>query len=185
MAHNTALKGRSSTVMPARLLFRTARAEHWAEWRIGPFRAASSVQSTALAAEMRFLDEARTCPSTSHANTPARASLDKPPSPVHVVRSALHCDSMRRSHSRTVMIEIRITITPVLDDGPRPERWFRNYYTCPLDDTKWADEWSCMCNDRCPVCNAEIQPDESLDMIAGVIRAPGCPPVEPRRHRGR
>jgi hypothetical protein len=27
--------------------------------------------------------------------------------------------------------------------------------------TSWDDEWSCMCNDRCPVCNAEIEPTHS------------------------
>jgi hypothetical protein len=25
----------------------------------------------------------------------------------------------------------------------------------------WRDEWSCACNDRCPVCNKEIEPAES------------------------
>jgi hypothetical protein len=41
---------------------------------------------------------------------------------------------------------------------------FRNYYRCPNDGTEWSDEWSCMCNDRCPLCNAEIEPYESEDI---------------------
>jgi hypothetical protein len=24
----------------------------------------------------------------------------------------------------------------------------------------WWDEWDCLCNDRCPKCNAEIEPDD-------------------------
>lgn len=28
----------------------------------------------------------------------------------------------------------------------------------------WIDTWSCMCNDRCPVCNKEIEPYFSRDM---------------------
>lgn len=30
--------------------------------------------------------------------------------------------------------------------------------------TTWNDEWSCMCNDRCPVCNAEIEPSYSKEI---------------------
>jgi len=37
-----------------------------------------------------------------------------------------------------------------------------NYYThedCPVQPhVAWVDEWSCACNDRCPSCNAEIEP---------------------------
>ncbi len=38
---------------------------------------------------------------------------------------------------------------------------FRNHYRCPSDGTEWADQWSCMCNDRCPVCGDEIEPYQS------------------------
>jgi hypothetical protein len=30
----------------------------------------------------------------------------------------------------------------------------------------WIDTWSCMCNDRCPVCNSEIEPYFSMDVTA-------------------
>lgn len=33
-----------------------------------------------------------------------------------------------------------------------------NYYRCPKDGAEWADAWSCMCNAKCPVCSAEIEP---------------------------
>lgn len=44
------------------------------------------------------------------------------------------------------------------------EAWFRNYYYCRDDDTQWDDEWDCMCNDRCPTCNKEIEPYHSEDL---------------------
>ena len=37
--------------------------------------------------------------------------------------------------------------------------WFRKHHTCPCG-TNWWDEWDCLCNDRCPNCNAEIEPDD-------------------------
>jgi hypothetical protein len=36
---------------------------------------------------------------------------------------------------------------------------FRKHHTCPCG-TDWWDEWDCLCNDRCPTCDAEIAPDE-------------------------
>jgi len=41
---------------------------------------------------------------------------------------------------------------------------FVNYYRCPNDGTEWADAWSCMSNDKCPSCNAEIEPYRSDDI---------------------
>jgi len=37
--------------------------------------------------------------------------------------------------------------------------WFRKHHTCPCG-SRWWDEWDCLCNDRCPVCDAEVEPDE-------------------------
>ena len=37
--------------------------------------------------------------------------------------------------------------------------WFRKHHTCPCG-TAWWDEWDCLCNGRCPTCDAEIEPDE-------------------------
>jgi hypothetical protein len=43
-----------------------------------------------------------------------------------------------------------------------PGLWFRNHYRhCGQE---WNDEWSCMCNDKCPVCDAEIEPFKSDDL---------------------
>ena len=40
---------------------------------------------------------------------------------------------------------------------------FRNDYECSCGET-WSDEWSCMCNDRCPKCNKEIEPSQSQEL---------------------
>ena len=37
----------------------------------------------------------------------------------------------------------------------------------------WIDTWSCMCNDRCPVCNREIEPYFSKDLVEESIKGPG------------
>lgn len=46
-----------------------------------------------------------------------------------------------------------------------PEQWFLNEYYCVECDISWEDEWSCMCNDHCPKCDAEIEPIKSKDIM--------------------
>ena len=40
---------------------------------------------------------------------------------------------------------------------------YRNFYRCPCG-CEWADEWDCMCNDRCPDCDAECEPFDSEEV---------------------
>ncbi len=49
-------------------------------------------------------------------------------------------------------------------EDPVLAQWFENHYICSECGTSWTDEWSCMCDDRCPKCNAEIVPTESVDL---------------------
>lgn len=46
--------------------------------------------------------------------------------------------------------------------------WYLNHYRhddCPVrPGVEWDDSWSCMCNDRCPECGAEIEPYESEEV---------------------
>ena len=42
--------------------------------------------------------------------------------------------------------------------------WFRNSYQHEECDASWIDEWSCACDDRCPVCDAEIVPYDAVDL---------------------
>jgi len=42
---------------------------------------------------------------------------------------------------------------------------FRKHYTCPCG-TSWWDEHDCLCNDRCPTCDAEIEPDDYEEVDA-------------------
>lgn len=40
--------------------------------------------------------------------------------------------------------------------------WFQNHYRhCGQE---WTTQWSCQCNDRCPRCNAEIEPYNSVEL---------------------
>lgn len=39
-------------------------------------------------------------------------------------------------------------------------------YHCEECDTSWSDTWTCACNDRCPSCDAEIEPNEYKDFDA-------------------
>ncbi len=45
--------------------------------------------------------------------------------------------------------------------------WYLKHYECDQCGCTWTDEWSCACNDRCPSCNAEIEPyeDENLTYV--------------------
>lgn len=46
--------------------------------------------------------------------------------------------------------------------------WFRNYYRhedCNVQPgIEWNDCADSMCNDRCPACRAEIEPEDSADL---------------------
>ncbi len=46
--------------------------------------------------------------------------------------------------------------------------WFRKSYWCDECEVGWTDEWSCACNDRCPECDAEIEPFEAEDLSVQV-----------------
>jgi PHP family Zn ribbon phosphoesterase len=54
------------------------------------------------------------------------------------------------------------------DDDPDAGR-YTNYYRCEKCNVDWEDTWSCTCNDRCPKCNAEIEPHLSEDNFTGEI----------------
>ena len=43
--------------------------------------------------------------------------------------------------------------------------WFLNLYKCDRCRRRWADEWSCMCDDECPHCGArDLTPYNSEDL---------------------
>jgi hypothetical protein len=56
------------------------------------------------------------------------------------------------------------TVISVVPAPPKAPFLFRNYYLCPKDGIEWRDEWNHSCNDRCPVCDAEIGPYFSEDI---------------------
>jgi hypothetical protein len=42
--------------------------------------------------------------------------------------------------------------------------WFINHYRCHECNVSWLDEYDCICNDRCPKCQAEIAPESSEEV---------------------
>lgn len=55
----------------------------------------------------------------------------------------------------------------LLDDDPGSSilvRWFRKEYLCPHCACEWEDCWTCACNDRCPDCDLECEPEVYLDL---------------------
>jgi len=41
-------------------------------------------------------------------------------------------------------------------------RFLNKYQHCGV---RWISSWTCVCNDRCPECGAEIEPYESEDLV--------------------
>jgi hypothetical protein len=51
-------------------------------------------------------------------------------------------------------LEAKLREPAVEEDQPR----VTNHYLCPKDIVRWDANWSCMCNDRCPTCDAVVEP---------------------------
>ena len=43
-------------------------------------------------------------------------------------------------------------------------RWYEKSHLCPRCGWEWTDEWSCVCNDRCPTCHLESSPVSWRDL---------------------
>ena len=86
-----------------------------------------------------------------------RAALEVPRRVI--VSAFLGC---RMSQENTTVIRKTITMIPA---EAEKSFQFRNYYHCPNEGTKWRDEWNHLCNDRCPVCDSEIEPYFSEDVV--------------------
>jgi len=67
---------------------------------------------------------------------------------------------MNQAASKTVIDKVINIVSPVTKVPLR----FRNYYLCPNDGTRWHDDWNHLSNDRCPVCNTEIEPYFNEDL---------------------
>jgi hypothetical protein len=79
----------------------------------------------------------------------AAARLD----PTSREKAAIVCSKILGAHDRYFVAAPRI-----------PMAWYFNHYECSRCCTTWSDEWSCACNDRCPTCNAEIEPFDYDDL---------------------
>ncbi|HEY0943931.1 MAG TPA: hypothetical protein VGD81_01645 [Opitutaceae bacterium] len=59
--------------------------------------------------------------------------------------------------------------TTTISTGVTEKVRFRNSYHCTACDTSWTDTHDCACNDRCPKCRAEIEPESSDEITAQVL----------------
>jgi len=51
---------------------------------------------------------------------------------------------------------------------PPKIEWYLNEYKCSRCGAGWVDEWSAMCNDRCPICDLEMTAVRSTDLCRGL-----------------
>jgi len=51
--------------------------------------------------------------------------------------------------------------------------WFLNLYKCDRCTRRWADEWSCMCDDECPHCGARDMTPYSSEDLTELIEQDG------------
>lgn len=58
---------------------------------------------------------------------------------------------------------------PYLVAEDENEDRYTNFYRHEECNAEWEDNWSCMCNDKCPECNAEIEPYQSRENASGEI----------------
>lgn len=41
--------------------------------------------------------------------------------------------------------------------------WFNKYYRCSKGH-EWQDEWDCLCDDRCPICDESCEPYDHAEI---------------------
>jgi hypothetical protein len=51
--------------------------------------------------------------------------------------------------------------------------WFLNHYKCDRCRRRWADEWSCMCDDECPHCGARDMTPYDSENLTEIIEQDG------------
>ncbi|WP_445492689.1 hypothetical protein [Rhodopseudomonas sp. RCAM05734] len=51
--------------------------------------------------------------------------------------------------------------------------WFLNHYKCERCKRRWADEWSCMCDDECPHCGARYMTPHTSEDLTTLIEQEG------------
>lgn len=69
---------------------------------------------------------------------------------------------MQSQIRREVLLELMGELYQWLEEklGAEPEEEPRctNHYLCQKDSTRWDARWSCQANDRCPTCDAVVEP---------------------------
>jgi hypothetical protein len=98
----------------------------------------------------------------------------RPEYPVTVVYRGENGNIWSRLFSDWHRSFIPLAVTSLDDDE---EALYLNHYRCDHDGrlahgdppSEWSSTWSCMCNDKCPVCNLEIEPYQSDNLEARTV----------------
>jgi len=56
---------------------------------------------------------------------------------------------------------VTVKLPPIEEDEPFI---YHNYYRCDDCNTEWEDDWSCTCDDECPMCGSFYSPYKSEDI---------------------
>jgi hypothetical protein len=64
-----------------------------------------------------------------------------------------------------------LSIATLLSTGTISMAWFLKSYRHGKCGTSWTDAWSCACNDRCPQCDAEVEPYDWDDLSVVVEKS--------------
>jgi hypothetical protein len=58
--------------------------------------------------------------------------------------------------------------TAFQEAAENPPKCYTNHYNCDCG-ASWQDQWSCACDDRCPLCNTSCSPTHSENMAPEVV----------------
>jgi hypothetical protein len=52
----------------------------------------------------------------------------------------------------------------MIPGGVTAEQWMTNHFDCDACEHSWDDEWSCACDDECPICGVDVSPTDSTPL---------------------
>ena len=80
--------------------------------------------------------------------------------------SGAYCSACNWAGSAKDLITVEILPEEATEEEDE-SCWTNHYFHC---NTLWDDQWSCQCDDECPVCHAEIEPYASTENETGDLQ---------------
>ncbi len=84
---------------------------------------------------------------------------------LEILRAKLRQDEymVEDSEDFTVCVYLNAANVKIEEVEEEDGQEFLNKYRCEACNEEWEDTWDCACNDKCPRCNKEIEPFESIE----------------------